>query len=144
MLYKVAVVTMSDKGSLGLRLDESGPLISSMMKEWGQAEVVETKLIPDDFETHFPASLPGAFGSAAAGAGILVTVLAGSASGGSYLDTAWQLFGLAAPVCFLLAGLARALGKKPFFLLHVVPCLFFLVHIVTRYQLWSSQPQMVL
>ena len=51
MLYKVAVVTMSDKGSLGLRLDESGPLISSMMKEWGQAEVVETKLIPDDFET---------------------------------------------------------------------------------------------
>ena len=49
--YRVAVITMSDKGSLGLRLDESGPLISSMMKEWGQAEVVETKLIPDDFET---------------------------------------------------------------------------------------------
>ena len=103
---------------------------------------VRKQEIPDSSETHFPASLPGAFGSAAAGAGILVTVLAGSASGGSYLDTAWQLFGLAAPVCFLLAGLARALGKKPFFLLHVVICLFFVLHIVTRYQLWSGNPQL--
>lgn len=103
---------------------------------------VRKQEIPDGFETHFPASLPGAFGSAAAGAGILVTALAGSASGGSYLDTAWQLFGLAAPVCFLLAGLARALGKKPFFLLHVVICLFFVLHIVIRYQLWSGNPQL--
>lgn len=48
--YKVAVVTMSDKGSIGQRTDESGPLITSMMEEWGIAEVVETVLIPDDLE----------------------------------------------------------------------------------------------
>ena len=48
--YKVAVVTMSDKGSIGQRTDESGPLITSMMEEWGLAEVVETVLIPDDLE----------------------------------------------------------------------------------------------
>lgn len=90
-------------------------------------------------------NLPGAFGNVAAGAGILATVLTempGRALLGGYLETVWYYLGLAAPVCLLLAGIVRVLGKKPFFLLHVVPCLFFLVHIVTRYQLWSSQPQM--
>lgn len=86
--------------------------------------------------------LLGAFGNAAAGAGILVTVLMGKPAMGNYLESAWYYLGLAAPVCLLLAGAAKAMGKRPFFLLHVMPCLFFLVHIVTRYQLWSSQPQM--
>ena len=45
-------------------------------------------------------------------------------------------------LCLLLAGISRALGKRPFFLLHVVVCLYFLLHIVNHYQLWSSQPQM--
>ena len=103
---------------------------------------VRKQEIPAGFETHLPASLPGAFGSAAAGTGILLTVLAGSSPSGSYLDAAWQILGLAAPACFLLAGLARVLGKKPFFLLHVVICLFFVLHIVTRYQLWSGNPQL--
>ena len=48
--YRVAVVTMSDKGSIGQRTDESGPLITSIMEDWGLAEVVETVLIPDDLE----------------------------------------------------------------------------------------------
>lgn len=50
MRYKVAIVTMSDKGSLGQRVDESGPVISRMIEEWGEAEVVSETLIPDDFE----------------------------------------------------------------------------------------------
>lgn len=94
------------------------------------------------YEDYDSASFAGAFGSVAAGAGILVTVLTGSPMTGSYLENLWHILGLAAPVCFVLAGIARALGKKPFFLLHVVVCLFFLVHIVTRYQLWSGNPQM--
>ena len=49
--YRVAVVTMSDKGSVGARIDKSGPLIASIMEEWGLAEVVETVLIPDELET---------------------------------------------------------------------------------------------
>lgn len=88
------------------------------------------------------AGLPAAFGNVAAGAGILVTVLTGVSGMGGYLESAWRILGLAAPVCLLLAGIARALGKKPFFLLYVVVCLFFLMHIVTRYQLWSGDPQL--
>lgn len=48
--YRVAVVTMSDKGSIGERIDESGPLIEKIMEEWGMALVVESVIIPDDFE----------------------------------------------------------------------------------------------
>lgn len=88
------------------------------------------------------AGFPAAFGNVAAGAGILVTVLAGNAPMGGYLESAWRILGLAAPVCLFLAAVAVVLDKRPFFLLHVAACLFFLVHIVTRYQLWSSDPQM--
>lgn len=93
-------------------------------------------------EEQVSGNLPGALGNLAAGVGIFVTVYAGVLMMGGYLETVWWILGLAAPVCLLLAGLAKALGKRPFFLLHVVPCLFLLVHIVIRYQLWSGDPQM--
>ena len=94
------------------------------------------------YEDHYSADLPAAFGNLAAGAGILVTVLTGVSEMGSYLEGVWRILGLAAPVCFGLAGVARIRGKRPFFLLHVVVCLFFMLHIVTRYQSWSGHPQM--
>lgn len=94
------------------------------------------------YEEHYGASLPGALGQMAAGAGILMTVLTAAPGTGSYLEMAWRILGLAAPVCLVLAGITRLLGKTPFFLLHVVVCLFFVLHIVTRYQLWSGHPQM--
>lgn len=83
-----------------------------------------------------------AFGNLAAGAGILSAVLTGTPITGNYLESLWHILGLAAPVCLLLAAIVRALGKRPFFLLYVVACLFFLMHIVTRYPLWSGNPQM--
>lgn len=95
-----------------------------------------------NYEDCYGAARLGAVGNVAVGAGILVTVLSGERMMDSYLNSAWWILGLAAPVCLLLAGFARVLGKKPFFLLHVVVCLFFVVHIVTHYQLWSSNPQM--
>ena len=94
------------------------------------------------FEDLYSAGLMAAVGQVAAAAGILVTVLTAGSGMGGYLEIAWRYLGLAAPVCLLLAGIMRMLGKKPFFLLHVVVCLFFLLHIVTRYQLWSGHPQM--
>ena len=49
--YKVAVVTMSDKGSIGQRVDESGPLIAEMIERWGIGAVENMIIIPDDFGT---------------------------------------------------------------------------------------------
>lgn len=95
-----------------------------------------------NYEACYKADLLSALGAVAAGAGILMTVLTADFAAVNYLALARHYLGLAAPVCLLIAGISRALGKKPFFLLHVVVCLYFLLHIVSSYQAWSSHPQM--
>ena len=49
MDYSAAVITVSDKGSQGLREDTSGPALVSMLEEQGY-QVVYTTIIPDDGE----------------------------------------------------------------------------------------------
>lgn len=44
--YQAAVITLSDKGSRGERIDESGPVIVQALQERGY-DVVETLLLPD-------------------------------------------------------------------------------------------------
>ncbi|MFA9463336.1 MAG: molybdenum cofactor biosynthesis protein B [Velocimicrobium sp.] len=50
-MYKVGIITMSDKGARGEREDKSGPMIEQILKENSQYEVIEKILIPDDKET---------------------------------------------------------------------------------------------
>lgn len=45
--FRVAVVTLSDKGSRGEREDLSGPAIVEMVTEYGY-DVIETLILPDD------------------------------------------------------------------------------------------------
>lgn len=87
-------------------------------------------------------TFPSALGHTVMALGILATVLSGGPRTTGYLGTAWRWLGFAAPVCLLAAGAAGLTRKKPFFLLHVVPCLFFVVYIVSNYQIWSGNPQM--
>jgi len=47
-MYRIAVVTVSDKGARGDRVDKSGPAISEMVKSLG--EVVDYRVVPDDPE----------------------------------------------------------------------------------------------
>lgn len=49
MIYKAAVITVSDKGYLGQREDTSGPNLCNILKERG-FDVSYTALIPDDRE----------------------------------------------------------------------------------------------
>ncbi|GAB6182321.1 MogA/MoaB family molybdenum cofactor biosynthesis protein [Thermodesulfovibrio hydrogeniphilus] len=48
MKYKVAIITVSDKGSKGEREDLSGQVIKEMVSSW--AEVVSYKIVPDEKE----------------------------------------------------------------------------------------------
>lgn len=48
-IIKAAILTMSDKGSKGEREDLSGPAIREIIEPYGY-EVVEYKIIPDDFD----------------------------------------------------------------------------------------------
>lgn len=45
--FTAAVITLSDKGSRGERVDESGPLVKKLLEEKGY-EVVETLILPDE------------------------------------------------------------------------------------------------
>ena len=45
--FTAAVITLSDKGAKGERVDESGPAAAAMLKEAGY-EVVETLVLPDE------------------------------------------------------------------------------------------------
>ncbi|MDL2253096.1 MogA/MoaB family molybdenum cofactor biosynthesis protein [Ruminococcaceae bacterium OttesenSCG-928-I18] len=45
--YRVAVLTASDKGAKGERIDESGPLLKKKMEALG-CVVTDTRLLPDD------------------------------------------------------------------------------------------------
>ncbi len=47
--YQAAVITLSDKGSRGERIDESGPIIAQTLQKRGY-DVVETLLLPDGEE----------------------------------------------------------------------------------------------
>lgn len=49
MKYTAAVITISDKGSRGERVDTSGPAVKAMLEEAG-FEVVYTTIIPDDMD----------------------------------------------------------------------------------------------
>ena len=48
-IIKAVILTMSDKGSRGEREDLSGPAIREIIEPYGY-EVVEYKIIPDDFD----------------------------------------------------------------------------------------------
>ncbi len=48
-MYQAAVLTISDKGSQGLREDKSGPAVSQFLQENGY-DVVYTTIIPDEKE----------------------------------------------------------------------------------------------
>ncbi len=50
MKYRASVVTISDKGSRGERVDTSGPALCEILNENG-FEVVYTNIIPDEIET---------------------------------------------------------------------------------------------
>ena len=49
MAYTAAVITISDKGSRGERVDTSGPALCAMLKDAGY-ELVHTAIIPDEKE----------------------------------------------------------------------------------------------
>ena len=48
-MFKVAILTISDRGSKGEREDSSGPLIKEMVKDL-PAEVIHYEIIPDEKE----------------------------------------------------------------------------------------------
>lgn len=64
--------------------------------------------------------------------------------GTTIVDTITGIFALVAGVCLLLSALHRFLGKKPFFLINGLVCLYLALRLFNRCQLWSNEPQLII
>lgn len=93
------------------------------------------------YADNFGPSLSAAVGCWVMAAGILLTLAAGNGMQRTVLVRAWQVSGLAAAVGLVGAGISRKQGRQPFLLTHAVLCLFLALHMVSRYQSWSGNPQ---
>lgn len=96
----------------------------------------------DRYADNFQPSVAAAVGHFAAAAGILVTVLLSGAEMSGAIAKVWRVLGFLSVPALILAGANRMQGKQPMFLLHMVACLFLVLHIVNHYQSWSGNPQL--
>lgn len=94
-------------------------------------------------KTARPTGLVSAAGAFAAAIGIGITTVSGFAEFSTRLHLIVWLLGIFSTAAMGIIGFCRITGKKPHFLLSAVICLYFALRMVSRYQLWSSHPQLM-
>lgn len=94
------------------------------------------------YEDNFSSSTPAAFSCGLMALGLLMTVKLQSPVGTGAAVLLWRILGILCIPAMVWAGVSRGQGKKPFFGTHAVLCLFLLIHMIGRYQLWSANPQL--
>lgn len=93
-------------------------------------------------EYSFAPSAAAAAGSTLLAVGLLMTVLHHTPSGTGTIALLWKILGFLSAPALTWAGISRRKGQKPFFGVHGLLCLFLLVHMICRYQVWSGNPQL--
>ena len=76
----------------------------------------------------------------ALGLGITAACFSGQMPG--VPGTLWRVLGIAAAVCLLWAAVCTMQGRNAGFFPQLVPCLFWVVHLVDNYRDWSGHPQL--
>lgn len=94
----------------------------------------------NDYAANFPKNTRALPISIIGAAGILVTVLGGLGSQDT-LYPVWLALGLLSAAALVFIGTGRAADKRPKFFLYGVLCLFYAVHMVCSYKVWSANPQ---
>lgn len=57
------------------------------------------------------------------------------------VDTITGIFGLVAGLCLLLSAVHRCMGKKPFFVINGLICIYFALRLFNCCQIWSNEPK---
>lgn len=94
------------------------------------------------YEDSFSPSLISCFSHCFMAAAILIMVLNYEFPLFGIIGTIWKVLGFLTAPAMVWAGLSRKKGMKPFFGIHAALCLFLLLHLVSRYQGWSGNPQL--
>lgn len=92
---------------------------------------------PVSYQRSFPVSGLAGAGSLLAAAAVLISTLK---SGGSAVGT---ILGILAAAALVLTGLCRMFGFVSNALLYGLLCVYFAGRMVTQYQSWSADPQMI-
>ena len=100
------------------------------------------------YREHYPKSVVAGLCAAPAGVYILISSYLQLRSSvalelpeTTIVDTVAGLGGLVAGLCLLLAALHRCMGRKPFFLINGLICLYLALRLFNRCQIWSNEPQ---
>lgn len=96
---------------------------------------------PGRYSDNFPKSMIGAAGCAAAAFGVLYTSLGALSDSIDLLAALTSVFGVLSGIALMLTAVARFQGKKPSFVLHIIPCLFLALRIFDRCKHWSNLTQ---
>ena len=89
-----------------------------------------------------PSPVLAALGQLAGGLGFGWTALRYWGEMPGFLGTAWKILGILCAICLLWQAYCTKTGKRPHFLVLLVPCLFWLIHLIDNYRGWSGQPQL--
>lgn len=90
-----------------------------------------------------PARVLSAMGAFTALIGIAFTTGREFAEFSNRLHLLVWLLGICAMAAMGRIGLCRLMQKKPHFLLSAIVCLYFALRMVSKYQMWSAEPQLL-
>ena len=74
--------------------------------------------------------------------GLGITAACFSGEMGGALGTLWRVLGIAAAACLLWAAVCTMQRRNAGFFPQLVPCLFWVVHLLDNYRGWSGHPQL--
>lgn len=101
------------------------------------------KLMPiDKYHQLFPASIFAGIGCMLGAAGILYVNIREYLQVRDTITLVTLILGLLAAVALVLLGGCRWQGKRPAFWLQSVVTVYFMLHLVSQYRLWSAESQL--
>lgn len=96
----------------------------------------------NSYSANFPPSVPAALGCWLGSIGMMLTVLLpGDVGTDTTLGLLWKIAGLLSAAGLVYAGMQRLKGGIPHFLSYAAVCVFFALHLICYYQVWSGEPQ---
>lgn len=93
-------------------------------------------------ESHPYRGIPAAVGYFAAAMGVFLTSIEPLTTAGNMIGMLNGILGIAATVCLVFLGLCRILKRRPGSQFHAVVTVYFMFHILFRYQSWNTEPQL--
>lgn len=90
---------------------------------------------------NFTPSAAAAIGSFSMAAGVALSLLMGNPTSRTLLMYIWYISGIGSAAGLVWAGLDRLRGNQPNVLCHAALTIFLSLHMVSRYQPWSGNPQ---